>query len=329
MPTPTTLVITIDTEADNEWARRGQPTYRNIQALPRLQALCDTHGMKATYLVSYDVARDGPSKATLGNLLSGGNCEIGGHLHPWRTPPYVAALEDDEGFHPYLHEYEPAVQREKLGHLGEALREELGVVPTSYRGGRWSLDCHALDALEGAGYIVDTTVSPGVSWRHTPGRHAGGSSFLTAPLAPYRPARDDPARPGDRRILEVPVSILTGGPLASICACPRSAAALDRSGTGRFALRIAKRLGLARPMWLHPAKSSEADLLAICRERAATGVLNMMFHSSELVAGGAPSVPDAAAEAHVWERLERVLQHLSEGSVSGQTLSQFARGLGA
>ena len=94
-------------------------------------------------------------------------------------------------------------------------------------------------------------------------------------------------------------------------------------------MRVAKRLGLARPMWLHPAKSSEADLLAICRERAATGVLNMMFHSSELVAGGAPSVPDAAAEAHVWERLERVLQHLSEGSVSGQTLSQFARGLGA
>ena len=329
MQTRATLVITVDTEADNEWARRGEPTYRNIQALPRLQALCDAHGMKPTYLVSYDVARDGVSRDTLAQLLGGGNCEIGGHLHPWRTPPHVAALEDDERYHPYLHEYDPAVQREKLGRLGEALREEFGVAPTSYRGGRWSLDCHALDALEDAGYIVDTTVSPGVSWRHTPGRHAGGSSFVTAPCEPYHPAADDPVQRGERRILEVPVSIAARGPLAPMCARPQTATALDRSSAGRFALRAAKKLGLARPVWLHPAKSNEADLLAVCRERMATGVLNMMFHSSELVAGGAPSVPDAAAEARVWQRLECVLTRLAAESVCGKTLSQFARECGS
>ena len=325
MQTPTTLVITIDTEADNEWARRGEPTYRNIQALPRLQALCDAYGMKPTYLVSYDVARDGASRETLGRLLAAGNCEIGGHLHSWRTPPYVAALEDDLRCHPYLHEYTPAVQREKLGHLNAALQEEFGVAPTSYRGGRWSLDGPALDALEESGYIVDTTVSPGVSWRHIPGRHAGGPSFLTAPIAPYHPAADDPAQAGARRILEVPVSITVQGRCKCLCHRPSVAGALDRYPAGRFALRVAKKLGLAKPVWLHPAKSGEADLLAVCRERTATGVLNMMFHSSELIAGGAPSVPDAAAETRVWQRLQSVFKRLAADSVRGRTLSQFAR----
>jgi hypothetical protein len=64
--------------------------------------------------------------------------------------------------------------------------------------------------LERLGYVVDSSVTPCVSWR----RHAGlpggpgGPDFTAAPLSPYHPCQDDPAARGTSRLLEVPVSVV-------------------------------------------------------------------------------------------------------------------------
>ena len=50
------FVITIDTEADNEWEAGRVPSYENIASLPDLQALCEGYGAKPTYLVTHAVA---------------------------------------------------------------------------------------------------------------------------------------------------------------------------------------------------------------------------------------------------------------------------------
>ena len=44
------LVITVDTESDDLWARQQVPTFDNIAELPALQRLCDGHEAQANLL---------------------------------------------------------------------------------------------------------------------------------------------------------------------------------------------------------------------------------------------------------------------------------------
>jgi len=85
----TVFLVTIDVEADNEWARGRQPTYDSIQLLRAFQRLCDRYGVRPTYLVTYDVASDSKSSSVLLELLEEGNCEIGAHMHGWWTAQWL------------------------------------------------------------------------------------------------------------------------------------------------------------------------------------------------------------------------------------------------
>ena len=48
------LTIGIDTESDNQWSAESRlnPTYRNIDELPRLEELFERPGVRPTYLVT-------------------------------------------------------------------------------------------------------------------------------------------------------------------------------------------------------------------------------------------------------------------------------------
>ena len=87
----THVLLGVDTEADNQWeaASRDNLTVKNIEALPRLQKLCDEYGVRPTYLLTHEVAVDEGAKSILRDLAAGGRCEIGTHHHPWTTPPLV------------------------------------------------------------------------------------------------------------------------------------------------------------------------------------------------------------------------------------------------
>ncbi len=50
------LLITIDTEGDNQWGRPRSITTKNARFLPRFQELCSRHGLKPTYLTNYEMA---------------------------------------------------------------------------------------------------------------------------------------------------------------------------------------------------------------------------------------------------------------------------------
>ena len=205
----TVFLVTIDVEADNEWARPSRPTYDSIQVLPAFQRLCDRYGIKPTYLVTYDVAADSNSSSVLLELLEEGNCEIGAHMHGWRTPPFYPPLDSDSSCHPYLYDYPPHVQTQKLGVLTEHLAATFGVAITSHRAGRWGIDARGLSLLQANNYLVDSSVAPLRSWADHKGDPGGkrGPSFLQAPTRLYRPAIDDVERRGERDILEIPVSV--------------------------------------------------------------------------------------------------------------------------
>lgn len=77
-------LVTIDVEPDNVWANTHSRSFANIAHLPRFDALCQSYGIRPTYLVSWSIANDKANARILESLLKQGKCEIGVHPHLWK-----------------------------------------------------------------------------------------------------------------------------------------------------------------------------------------------------------------------------------------------------
>lgn len=296
--TPPALLVGIDTESDNQWsaAARAQPTFDNLYALPTLHALFRRHGVRPTYVITWPVARDPRSADVLRELRESGTCEIGAHHHAWETPP---CTPEDIARHAYASTLPEAQFEAQLGALSEAIETAVGERPVSYRSGRFGFSASHVAALERAGYLVESSVAPLFCESHK-----GGPDFADAPLRPYFLAYDSATRAGSSQVLEVPVS----------CGLNRDVpASLQRLWTRAprpyTTKRYLRKLGVVRPMWLRPSYSSLDDMVALARRLAVAGepVLNVLFHSSEIIVGGSPYNRTQAELDAFLDRLDRFL----------------------
>ncbi|MEO8500928.1 MAG: hypothetical protein ABI565_08425 [Vicinamibacteria bacterium] len=292
------FMVGVDTEADDQWTLGGRKrlSVDNARALPRLQALCDSFGVRPSYLLTHEMATRDPSKSILRDLYATGRCEIGAHLHPWSSPPYRE--EDLVGRYPS--QLDDGQLEDQLRELTTTIEKSIGVRPVSYRAGRHGFDSRSLAILEKLGYKVDTSVDP--LFNET---RKGGPSFAGAPVSPYWPSRADVRTGGESSVLEIPVSSATKPAL------PKS---LERLFTSLPAIPwrgYLKRLGL-RAVWLRPSYSSVEDARDLASSLVSAGAptLNMLFHSSELVPGGSPYNKTDADVDRFFERLERIFEHV-------------------
>ncbi len=76
------LILTVDTEADNQWNVHAPLTTANLLRVPRLQQLCDEFGFAPTYLCTYEVVTSDAFAETVTPHAADGRAEIGAHLHP-------------------------------------------------------------------------------------------------------------------------------------------------------------------------------------------------------------------------------------------------------
>jgi hypothetical protein len=310
--TTTRILLGIDTEADDQWSAPGRErlTVENVRELPRLQALCDRYGVRPTYLVTYEMATEDLSKGILRDLASTGRCEIGTHHHPWSTPPLASG-------HAYPSNLKPECFREQLRLLTEAVAAIAGERPVSYRAGRNGFAGWQVPILEESGYLVDSSVDPFFNEKRK-----GGPSFAGAPLVPYFVSREDPRRSGASGLLEVPVSS------ALDRRWPRwlETAYADVESAYRFrrALRL---LGIARPIWLRPSYSKREDMEKLARRILDDGgaPANVIFHSSELLAGASPYNETAGDVERFYAALESLLAFLTGNGASGATFAEFRR----
>ncbi|MGI5820240.1 MAG: hypothetical protein ACOX9R_19310 [Armatimonadota bacterium] len=322
-PPRTLFAVTVDVEADDEWRSTGAPEYRGIGALPRLQELCDRYQVWPTYLVTFDVASDPDSAEILRELASTGRCEIGAHMHPWRTPPLYAPLDCETGYRPYLYDYPDEVQAEKMANLTHCIEDVFQRPITSYRAGRWGIDAHGCDLLEGHGYVVDTSVTPLRNRRRQLGYPGGaaGPDFLRAPSVPYHPSESDVTVPGGRALLEIPVSSGVLGAAPGRSWHMRLVQVCGSSGMpGETALKLLRKTRAVRVVDLTVARNEEREMVALAgRLLTEQGpVLNMAFHSSELVEGASPAVVTSEDAARMWRRIEAIMgvARSSRGAVS-------------
>lgn len=310
------FLITIDTEGDNLWTRPQEITTRNAEYLGRFQSLCDRYGLRPTYLTNYEMALS-PVFEELGrDLVRRGAGEIGMHLHGWNSPPDRPLTPDDHACHPYLIEYPLEDMRAKIRYLTDLLQETFEVPMRSHRAGRWAMDERYARLLIEAGYRVDCSVTPGVSWTRSAGapHGTGGRDYTGFPNGWYFVDPDDLCSPGSSSLLEVPPTIVP-----------------DMRLTTRVARRLARRLPYAavlararRVQWLRPNGRNRQLLLDVLDDRAVAeaGYAEFMLHSSEFMPGGSPTFPTARSIEALYEDLEALFTKVA-ARFRAATLSEF------
>ncbi len=97
------LAVTIDTEADAQWGPGVPATTRNVDVWEPFQELCERHGVTPTYVITSEIAEDERARELLSGWSQRGGAEVGAHLHPWTTPPYLdrAGLRENDSVHAF------------------------------------------------------------------------------------------------------------------------------------------------------------------------------------------------------------------------------------
>ncbi len=311
------LLVAIDTEGDNQWdleARRNQ-RFENIYALGRLHDFFARLGVRPTYVVTHPVATDPRSAEVLRGLLARGDCEIGSHHHAWETPP---CTEDDVRRHPYALQLPLDQFDAQLAALTDAITTAVGTRPVSYRSGRFGFSASHVSSLEQQGYLIDSSVAP-LFYE----AHKQGPDFVGAPLTPYFLAYDNATRPGSSGVLELPLSAALSRRVPAFV--ERLYARTPFNYQVKRALRLAR---IAHVRWLRPSYSSADDMCHLGRQLVARGVpiLNLLFHSSEVIVGGSPYNKTQGELDGFYERLGQFLTYATRDlEAEPMTFQEFRR----
>ena len=323
MPSPY-FIITIDTEGDNLWERPELVTNENVKFLPRFQGLVEKYSLKSTYLTNFEMAKSKEFQKFGLGVIREGSGEIGTHLHAWNSPPMYSLTANDSFYMPYLFEYPEEIMHKKLTFLTDYLESVFGVKMTSHRAGRWGFDERYAKMLVECGYLVDSSITPHISWKSRLGdpEQSGGSNYYNFPENCYRIDLDDISKAStSSSLLEVPVTvtyldgIFTSG--------------LRRMfSDGSIPARVLNRL-ISGPCTLRPNGSNLEKMLLILKKcvREEWPCVLFMLHSSEFMPGGSPSFTDSNAIDKLYAHLDMLFM-TAHRDFEGCTLSEFRRAFG-
>jgi hypothetical protein len=304
------LAISIDVEEEGlfsgEYARIP-PGVSNVAQLKLLEFIPREFGIPLTLLVTYHVARDPAAQEVLKYWREGHGAEIGAHLHPWNTPPFVDLPEPEPV---RVGKIPLPVLREKLANLVAAIQEGVGVAPRSFRMGRFDWGPQLESLLPEMGFQVDSSMVPLT-------QKVGGPDYFLAPADPF----PLPLGAAKGTLLEVPVTMVPVCPTTARLAYRLSTAFSKEKGE-----RLRDRLHYVLAAGIHPVWFPLPSMkLAVMMHRRRGGrVLNLFLHSTELAPGGNPEVPTEDAVDKLLNKIRRFLNWLKEtGPVQGVTLSEL------
>lgn len=301
----TLVTMTVDTEEEWDWDGgwpTGEPAVSNIDDLPKFQAICDRHGVAPTYFTNHAVLANGRSRDVLLQLAAGKHAEIGMHIHPWNTPPIVDshAVVARETF---LHNLPRNLVEAKLATVFEVFHE-LGLFPTSFRGGRYSSDEVIQSYLRDRGVLVDASVVPFTTWKDD-----GAPDYRHRGLAPRRlPAR----RPEEGPFWQIPLTLAySRRPQAFWRWCYEK---IETTALRHLRLiGIAERLGVVERMWLNFEYEPGERILSFLQKLRPMQLetIVMTIHSSSMVPGKSPFVRTTADQERMYAGMDLVFAELA------------------
>jgi len=319
--------VTMDVEVDKDPRYRvsSPPSFSNVtEAIPNLlEPLFLEYNVRPTYLISSEVMQDPPSVHTLKNLKS--EHELGSHGHAEllgediKVNRFTGMLMND-----FLNDYATEVQASKLQWLTKLFIETFGFAPKSFRGGRFGINAQTLMILDEQGYTVDSSITPGRYWYNS----KQVVNYIMAPEQPYRPKVDDPLSPGSLQLWEVPVSCWT--PRAAIRRLMDLQVKLMQSNF-RLPQILEKILHttLFRRCWLRPTSNQPGTLIRLAEEylrrhsHKSTVIINIMFHTMEMVPGASPYSSSPREVNHIVNNLRAMLNYFTHRQAKFLTLSEI------
>jgi hypothetical protein len=295
-----TFCVTIDTEPDCDihWNRSNPLAFESVTAgIPEiLRPIWDRFGIKPVYFVSPEVVENGRCCSVLKDEIGRG-AEIGAHLHSEYIEPqrrYETAAGTISNEFPCFAD-DSEVESAKIANLTVIIEKKLNIRPVSYRAARYGADIDTIKALVKLGYKVDSSVTPQINWQSK-----GGPDHSRAPAQPYFISQTDYYLAGDGPILEVPITI--------------SGKRLPFWAGGWMSYR-----------WLRPTHITAFEMKRLVAEfvkNYAEPVLNMMFHSMEVLPGKTPFVRTTFGQKMYLSRLESVLKYMIKKGFESRTLAQ-------
>jgi hypothetical protein len=319
------FIITIDTEADNQWDHGRQLTVDNIKYVPRFQELCEKYQIKPTYLVTSEICQDDYAKDIFSDYLSKNTAEIGAHLHSWTTAPFL----DKEGYryndakHAFATDLPEYLLKEKIKNLTIEIEASFGKRPTSFRSGRYGFSREVAKILSENSYLIDSSVTPYTSWTHHKGvsDENGGPDFMECTAFPYK------YNFAKNSLLEIPITILpTRFPLNKN---KKIAEHFFRNVDKNIPLKVLRKLIYQnQPLWLRPFAWMKTELFEELINEAIKiklPYLVMMFHSSELMPNCSIYRSDEKDIDQLYDLLEQLFQLLKDKGISATTLTEAAK----
>ena len=298
------FLITIDAEGDNLWNKPKIITTNNAKFLSRFQLLCDSYGLKPTYLTNYEMACSDVFKEFGHDVISNNKGEIGMHLHAWNNPPIVPLTKDDYLYQPYLIEYPPKVIKEKIKFITDLLEDTFNQKMVSHRSGRWAFnDSYARSLIE-HGYKIDCSVTPLRSWKKTMGKPDGdgGSDYLSHSNEPYWIKNIDNNK---KLLLEVPVTIISENKRINYL--------IDNSMIPRkwITRSLQKKI---KPIWMRPNGENINSMKEIVDYKINNGsdYVMLILHSSELMPGGSPTFKNKKEIENLYLQLNVIFEYVQD-----------------
>jgi hypothetical protein len=316
---PRYILFSIDTEPDApQW--RGYDyrnlTFENIEGIQALLARVEEYGIRPTFLVTCSMALQARLRSVLEPLVAWSRCEIGAHFHPGDTPPFANSPQSTND---NILKIPDGLLAEKFESLHATVTSVFGV-PRSYRSGAWTIDSRIVNLLTKYGYGVDSSVTPGISWRAL-----RRPSYVGAPRDAYYLDSKNPGHSGNSGVLELPVTIwspshlsgLGGELLAAVCSMPLE----SRRGILFSAL---KKYRPYRPLWLRPALSTLEEMVMVA-EKSETDFIHIMCHSNELSLGTSPYSDTPEKLRSLMDKITRFFSYANRTGFVPLTLSEYER----
>ena len=277
------LVVVVDTEEEFDWNATFSRSATSVSALReihRFQEVCDPFGIRPTYVVTYPVATQHEGVEPLKRFHSEGRAEIGVHLHPWVSPPFVETLCSHNSYPGNL---DPELESEKLRVLTEAVARAFGTRPAVYKAGRYGIGPNSATALIKYGYTIDASPAPPMDFRAD-----GGPDFSSHPVEPYWFGEAG-------RLLGLPSTGAYVGFAGS--AAHRLYSWSTRGALGRCRLpAVLARLGAVDRLRLSPEGFTLDETIKLTRWlfRRGLRVFQFTLHSPSLMPKGTPYVSSVA-----------------------------------
>lgn len=301
----TYFIVTVDTEEEWDWAGSFPvPPFslQNLKRIPKFQEFCERMGIVPTYFLDYPVLHNEECVTFLKSSFEKGQCDLGAHLHPWATPPLEEQVCNENS---YLQNLPVKLFRNKLELLTGLFEEKFAVHPFSFRSGRWGMAGHILQQLADIGYLVDSSIRPYYDDMQC--------SYFSTEVAPFWPDFTTISEHGkQRKILEFPVS--SGFSRANFELFDPLYRVLAKYPLRALRLNgILWRLRVVRKIYITPEGHSGKDIISCIKSNLARGnnVINLFFHSSDLMPGNTSYVKDANDEREFYNTLKEIVDYLA------------------